>query len=132
MAPYLQGLLSTVLESCATGAVNLDVEARGVALPGGQAVSAGLIANELATNACKHGFTADDARSFTVALCEEGGEYVFTVSNSGRPFPDDVDPYTATTLGLQLVVNLAQQLGGELELTRSPHPVFTIRFPASA
>lgn len=132
MAPYLQGLLSTVLESCATGAVNLDVEARGVALPGGQAVSAGLIANELATNACKHGFTADGERSFTVVLAEESGEYVFTASNSGRPFPDDVDPYSATTLGLQLVVNLAQQLGGELEITRGPRPVFTIRFPASA
>ncbi|MFW6291230.1 MAG: PAS domain S-box protein [Spirochaetota bacterium] len=132
MAPYLQGLLSTVLESCATGAVSLDVEARGVALPGGQAVSVGLIANELATNACKHGFTADAERSFTVVLAVESGEYVFTASNSGRPFPDDVDPYSATTLGLQLVVNLAQQLGGELEVTRGPRPVFTIRFPAPA
>ncbi len=132
MTPYLRGLLSTVLESSSTGGVNLDVDAPGVALPGGQAVSAGLIANELATNACKHGFTGDGDRSFTVALSEESGEYVFTVSNSGRPFPDDVDPYTAATLGLQLVVNLAQQLGGELEVKRRPHPVFTIRFPAPA
>ncbi|MFW5737720.1 MAG: PAS domain S-box protein [Spirochaetota bacterium] len=132
MAPYLQGLLSTVLESCATGAVSLDVEARGVALPGGQAVSVGLIANELATNACKHGFTADAERSFTVVLAVGSGEYVFTASNSGRPFPDDVDPYSVPTLGLRLVVDLAQQLGGGLEVTRGPRPVFTIRFPAPA
>ncbi len=67
-----------------------------------------------------------------VTLTAEGAHYVLTARNSGRPFPDDVDPYSATTLGLQLVVNLAQQLGGELEVTRSPRPVFTICFPVPA
>lgn len=132
MAPYLRGLLLTVFETSSADPVRLDVRAQGVVLSGGQAVSVGLIANELATNACKHGFAEGDDRHFSIELTGGEDEYVLTVSNSGRPFPDDVDPSSATTLGLQLVVNLAQQLRGELELTRRPQPVFTIRFPSPA
>ena len=132
VGPYLHGLLSSVFASSPADGVSLRVEAEGVTLPGRQAVSVGLIANELASNARKHGFIEDGDRSFTIALTAEGAHYVLTARNSGRPFPDDVDPYSATTLGLQLVVNLTQQLGGELELVRRPQPVFTIRFPSHA
>jgi two-component sensor histidine kinase len=37
----------------------------------------------------------------------------------------------ATTLGLQLVATLVQQVRGTVELRRSPAPAFTIRFPVT-
>jgi two-component sensor histidine kinase len=93
-------------------------------------VSIGLLVNEAATNAMKHGFTGDESAEFTVTLNEEpeSDRYELVLSNSGRPFPRDVDIENPDTLGLQLIQALVSQLGGTLELQREPRPVLTVRF----
>lgn len=60
-----------------------------------------------------------------------GEDYILTISNSGRPFPEDVDVENPQGLGLQLVSALVAQLQGTLELQREPQPAFTIHFPVS-
>jgi len=57
---------------------------------------------------------------------------VLTVSNTGREFPQSINLENTTSLGLQLVTALTAQLGGTVELQRTPTPVFTIRFPQEA
>lgn len=96
------------------------------------AVPLGLMINELATNAVKHGFTDNTEARFDVALEKDGsGEaYLLRAANSGRPFPDTIQLDNPDTLGLQLISALVQQLEGTIDLKRKPHPVFTIRFPA--
>ena len=95
------------------------------------AVPVGLIINELATNAVKHGFRDDAAAWFEVTLERDSTaeSYVLRVANSGRPFPDCIHLDNPDTLGLQLITALVQQLQGTVDLSREPHPVFTIRFP---
>jgi len=60
---------------------------------------------------------------------EAANACTLTVSNTGQPFPDDVDPESPKTLGLRPVSRLIRQLEGEIGPVRRPHPVFTIRFP---
>ena len=56
-------------------------------------------------------------------------EYLLTLYDNGRPFPETVDLDNPSSLGLQLISALVGQLNGTIELQRSPHPLFTIRFP---
>ena len=61
---------------------------------------------------------------------DKENEYVLFLSNSGRPFPEDIDLDNPDTLGLRLITALTEQLNGTIELNRAPGPEFTIRFPA--
>jgi PAS domain S-box-containing protein len=95
------------------------------------AIPVGLIINELATNAMKHGFTAEGEAVFSVELTEDKTKnlYILKIFNTGKPFPKDVTLDNPGTLGLQLITALVSQLQGTIELQRSPHPVFSITFP---
>jgi hypothetical protein len=128
---YVAGMLSSVCQYSRSRGVTIENNVPDILLPTQDAVSLGLIVNETATNAVKHGFTGDDEARFTVAMEDDstGENYILTISNTGRPFPEDVDLDNPSGLGLQLVSALVAQLKGTLELQRSPNPVFTIRFP---
>lgn len=126
---YIQELLSTVF-SFAQREVEIENKSKDVTMRTRTAIPVGLIVNEIATNAIKHGFTLEEAR-FTIDLQEDetNNQYILTLSNTGNPFPEDIEIDYPDTLGLQLVSALVEQLEGTLELQREPHPVFTIRFP---
>jgi two-component sensor histidine kinase len=91
----------------------------------------GLIVNEIATNTIKHGIKAEGDTTFTIELTENKMEdqYILTLSNTGKPFPKDINLDNPETLGLRLISTLVEQIGGTIEMQREPHPVFTIRFP---
>lgn len=111
--------------------VKLEIAITGISLPAKIAVPLGLIVNEIATNTIKHGLTEKKEPKFSVSLTQEtaAGEYILTLANNGKPFPENIDLENPHTLGLRLVSALVSQLRGTAELTRSPHPEFTIRFP---
>ncbi|MFP4012262.1 MAG: PAS domain S-box protein, partial [Spirochaetaceae bacterium] len=132
-ADVVRSVISAGGDGGGTGA-EIDIGIDDVVLPTKVATTLGLILNELAMNAVKHGFTPDTDKRFGLRMeTDEGSnEYVLVVSNTGRAFPDNIDIEQPNTLGLQLVTALTDQLGGSLELEHSPHPVFTIRFPIPA
>jgi two-component sensor histidine kinase len=82
-----------------------------------------IVANELVTNAIKHGGrTADGRRRISVELRAptEDGLITLSVWNSGNPVPEDFDPMRQTGLGLQLVRMLTvQQSAGAFAI--QPH-----------
>ncbi len=93
------------------------------------AIPVGLIINEVATNAVKHGFTETDNPVFSITLKKADGQFILYLSNTGKPFPEDIDLDNPETLGLRLISALVKQLDGTMHLVRKPHPVYTIRFP---
>jgi len=128
---YVEHLLETVLSFSETP-VEIENNVDAVEIHTRKAVSLGLIINEIATNAIKYGFRDDGSPSrFTAEMKkdEAAGQYVLKLSNSGEPFPENIDIEHPETLGLQLITVLVDQLQGSLELQRQPQPVFTIRFP---
>jgi two-component sensor histidine kinase len=128
---YLYDLLQTTFYSGGYTNTALDYSVPSVSLPSKAATSLGLIVNELATNAMKHGFQAGDDARFTITLSEiaDDEQYVLEVANTGVAFPPDVELDNAATLGLRLVSALVGQLKGTIELRRTPSAHFTIRFP---
>ena len=154
LVSYFEDLTRSVFSLYSGGAVEVDRSIEVESLPTDLVINFGLILNELATNAMKHGFTGEETPRFTVKLEYAGtgagavagaaagtgtgatggsaagtGECVFTLSNTGRPFPEDVEVESRGTQGLRLVSALVRQMDGSMELQRRPYPVFSIRIP---
>lgn len=95
------------------------------------AVYVGILLNEFASNAIKHGFSPDEEPLFTVrgALDEQAGRYELEVFNSGHPFPEGVSLDSPSSLGLRLVSALVDQLSATIELERVPSARFRLTIP---
>mgnify|MGYP006294768337 CR=1 FL=1 len=129
--PYVQSLLTDVFSFCIHGKVALEVESEVGSLSADTTATLGLILNEIATNAMKHGYEEGVPPSFSVSMEEDTSatDYVMTVSQNGRPLPEDVMLPESGSSGLGLVQMLVSQLKGTMELDREPTPTFRIRFP---
>jgi two-component system, sensor histidine kinase PdtaS len=110
--------------------IALSVNAAEVHMPIGIAVPCGLIVNELISNAFKHGFP--DGRRGEVRIGLDGqddGRATLVVSDDGVGIAKDLDVQDGNTFGLQLVMLLAEQLGGELTIERANPTRFQLQFP---
>ncbi len=94
-----------------------------------QAIPLGLLCNELFTNALKHAFPGGGEGTVRVDLRREDGTAVITVRDNGRGLPPGYVPGEGTTLGVQLVWSLAEQLQGKAEAWNDGGAVFAVRFP---
>jgi two-component sensor histidine kinase len=79
------------------------------------------IANELLTNAIKHGRPGPDGSTrVVVTLSREGQQVMLSVWNSGSPIPPGFEPTTRRTVGLRLVSEIvASHYGGLFTLAPS-------------
>lgn len=131
---YFSEILNSVFSAWPHIEVRIELDIDKITVPSSTAVTLGLITNEIATNALKYGFRPNDGpHNFAAALHEVPAgsrSYIYSLSNSGPPFPAEVDPSTADSLGMQLLTILVDQLHGTLRLQKTPHPVFTVRFPS--
>lgn len=110
--------------------VGVSIQASDVMLPISVAVTCGLIANELVSNALKHGFPRGRVGEITIELESVGEQEArFAVADNGIGLPEGFDLTTATTLGLQLVAELTAQLGGSLAIRPVAPTRFELLFP---
>lgn|GEM_PF-6162542 len=94
-----------------------------------KAIPAGLIVNELVSNAFQHAFPEGRAGHIRIRFSPlEEDLASLKVEDDGIGFPEQFDIRRVTSLGLQLVQNLAEQLNGTLELTHGSHTAIAIRF----
>ncbi len=133
-ATYVKDLCGQLLLSSGPVAVRVKLENRvvGIGLPLEHAVPCGLIVNELVSNALKHGFPSERTGGVTVGLEPAGGQMlVLSVRDNGVGIPSGLDLANTSTLGLQLVSRLANQLGGKLEMEPShgAGATFRVIFP---
>jgi len=128
---YVDDLLSSLFSSFSKRPVKIEANIDEIFIPTKTAMTLGLIVNEIATNAIKHGFTDKEEAVFSVNMKENrgNGQYELTLSNTGKPFPEDVDVESTDTLGLRLINALVAQIDGNIEMQKKPNPIFTIRFP---
>ncbi|MFP4619446.1 MAG: PAS domain S-box protein [Spirochaetaceae bacterium] len=128
---YFHDLLESVFSLSAVEDLEIVNNIEEVDIPTKTAIPLGLVVNEIATNAVKYGFIPGKKAAFTIGMSKDpdNTHYVLTLSNSGNPFPEDVNLERPETLGLQLLTTLVRQIGGTIELKKRPYPEFTIRFP---
>ncbi|MFP4427340.1 MAG: sensor histidine kinase [Spirochaetaceae bacterium] len=131
MGPYVSDLLTDLFSFHPDKNVELTIDIGEITLQTDKATALGLILNEIATNAIKHGFPADETPRFLVRMEEPATSesYLMTISQNGPPIPEDVELTGAGSSGLGLIRALVSQIGGTLELERHPSPTFKIRIP---
>jgi PAS domain S-box-containing protein len=134
LAAYVEELSIQLLRVFGQLAGRVQVERRVAAIDLflEQAVPCGLIINELVTNALKYGFPDEKTGRVLVEVARNEGWIDLAVSDNGAGLPHGFDPAVSSTLGLQLAMNLAGQLGGELEWEKGAEggALFRVRFPA--
>lgn len=119
-ASYLRDLVEHLERSYGdAGRIRIDTELEDVGLPEDASLPAGLVVNELLTNALRHAYP--DGRSGRVlvglARTSEGG-VVIQVDDDGIGLPEWVDAEDPASLGFRIVRALVNQLGATLTIQR--------------
>lgn len=134
LSSYLQQLSQQLFRAqAATGVVALVLDLSPVRVEIDQAIPCGLIVNELLTNSLKHGFVEGRSGEVRVSIRPEGETSVrLEVSDTGVGVPVDFEARLLKSLGMQLITDLARQLGGRLDVGARPGATFTVTFNRTA
>lgn len=151
---YLQKLTADLFRSYTVrkGDVKMRLDIEETFLGMDTAVPLGIIINELISNSLKHAFPPGTKGEIRIKLyrTEENGEnksisnstnnigsessvdksihYSLVVSDNGLGFPENIDFKNTSSLGLQLVNILVEQLEGAIELENGAETTFKILF----
>ncbi len=128
---YLGQLATHVARSHGVESSRVARDLASVRLSIDQAIPCGLIVTELLTNSFKYGLPTSGQGQASLSLRVEGGErIVLEVNDRGPGLPADFEARRSRSLGLQLVSDLARQLGGRLEIESARGATFRVTFPA--
>jgi len=110
-------------------AIKLNTEVGECQLDIGTAVPCGLIISELVLNALKHAFPKNVEGQIDVLFNSgKNRRCTLTVRDTGIGLPEDLNLNSASTLGLQLVRALVEQLEGHIEAVRKKGTQFIVTF----
>ncbi len=111
--------------------INLDVRVVDVSLDLETAVPCGLIINELVSNSLKHAYKGGERCSGTIAILfkREGCRYALEVKDDGAGLPEDFTLTNTSSMGMEIVSILTQQLDGRLCFNSDCGAAFQISFP---
>ncbi|MFZ4624880.1 MAG: PAS domain S-box protein [Rhodoferax sp.] len=136
LGDYLRQLATQAFraQSSQGSGVRLVLELMPVSVVMDQATPCGLLVNELISNSLKHGFPGGRSGEVVLGLqlmpelAGEPGLLRLSVSDTGVGLPQDFDTRCRQSLGMQLVSDLARQLGGTLHIGTGSGSEFAVLF----
>ena len=129
---YLANLISGIADTYKRRDVVFDVDMDPFPLDVNVGIPCGLIMNELVSNCLKHAFPGERKGMIKLGINRNSeGSYVLFVADNGIGFPASLDFRSTTSLGLQLVNVLTNQIKGTIELSNGEGTRFSITFPGS-
>jgi len=133
LARHAALLASNLVHSYAVdeGRISWNVRIEPVALTVDRAIPAGLILNELISNALKHAFPDGRKGSLSIEGRQSGGGVVLEVRDDGVGMPEGADPARPKSLGLEIIAILTRQLKGTFEIERGGGALCRVTFPES-
>lgn len=96
--------------------IELNILAEKVFLDFDSAVPVGLIINELVSNSLKHAFEYMNEGSIEIRFEKNQSNFLFSLKDNGKGLPQDFSTLDCKSLGLKLVMLLAKQLNGQIEI----------------
>jgi PAS domain S-box-containing protein len=126
---YAANLAANLAGSWMRPEIDLSVEGSETFVGVDTAIPCGLILNELITNALKHAFAGRERGSIRVSVHpRENAEVVLGVEDDGIGFPEDREFKTVGSMGMNLVLDLVDQLSGSISLDGTNGTHIVIRF----
>lgn len=133
LADYVTSLARSLLEFYRTGTVSprLEIDIEPCWLDLDTAIPCGLILTELLSNILKHAFPDPSQGEITIMATQPSpNQLCLTVRDNGLGLPCQTSLETLSSLGLQLVRNLTQQINGQVSLQPVPQGTeFQLVFP---
>jgi two-component sensor histidine kinase len=129
---YLHQLITDVFASYRldNDTIALKVQIEKIDLGVDQAITCGLILNELISNALKYAFPGNQTGEISLdAQSNEKNEVILTLGDNGIGIPSEIDIQRTKSMGMQVVKMLVQQLRGSMKLHQSKGTEFVITFP---
>lgn len=109
--------------------IDFDISLDPIRLSIDTAIPCGLIVNELVSNALKYAFTGKDSGILVILVKKhEDGFVRMEIADNGTGFGPGFDLGSVSTLGLQLVQSLVEQIEGSLEVKDDNGVNFIIKF----
>jgi PAS domain S-box-containing protein len=136
LGAYLKDVAVQACRSQGSPAVRLQLDMGSLQVSLDQATPCGLLVNELISNAFKHGFVGGREGVLELSLQPLAGgdqagqaqQWCLHVQDDGVGLPQDFKLARSSSLGLQLVSDLARQIGGVLTIGPLPQAAFELRF----
>jgi two-component sensor histidine kinase len=127
---FLERVVSAVFPSWPDFEVDVTTVGEDPLLSGRRATPIGLIAAEIAMNSAKHCFAPGRENEFRtiVTLKPEADKLILEFTDNGPPLSPDALTEKAST-GTHLMGALVRQIGGELEVRRTPSPTYRLEVP---
>jgi PAS domain S-box-containing protein len=127
-ATYVQHLAKDLVRSYTSNKsfIRVFIDVDELELDLDTAVPCGLIINELVSNALKYAFPNQQGEITLQFWLYDPEYYCLIVKDNGIGVPAHIDPECTTSLGMQLIHGLTEQLGGTLQLDRQGGSQFKI------
>jgi PAS domain S-box-containing protein len=108
--------------------VVLETGREAIVLQVDRAIHAGLIVNELVTNALKHAFPPGTTGEVGIRVRKLNGDVELEVRDTGKGLPGGVEIGHTQSLGLRIVEILSTRLGATVRVDTAHGTRFTLRF----
>lgn len=92
------------------------------------ALPIGLIINEIVSNTMKYAFPNDSTGNIKISLKSQNNGYTLNVMDDGIGLPKNLDINQTETLGMRLILNLVEQLEGNLSINSNKGLEYNIDF----
>jgi hypothetical protein len=114
--------------------VKINKEIENVSVNLNQAITCGLLLNEIISNAMKYAFPADWAGEpeINISLKNKNGIIEIRIGDNGCGIPEGVDKDSSDSLGLTLIYMFPEQLNGSITADTQNGTSYTIRFKGEA
>jgi two-component sensor histidine kinase len=132
MFDYLSELINNLREFYSNTNENIQIIADidQISIPMNKALPLALIINELVTNSFKHAFKKTSKGNIKVKMKSFGNDLKLTVTDNGSGFETDVK--ASTSLGLEIIKDLVDQLNGIGMFKKSDGMHFEMSFPINS
>jgi two-component sensor histidine kinase len=135
IANYVRSLASSIFHAlgAAPREIGMELEIGELQLPVDKAIPCGLILNELISNSLKHAFPPGRSGLLRVQVALMPDERLqMVVADDGVGLPADFSAETCTSVGMQVVCALVEQLDAQLQVLRNGGTQFIVTFALEA
>lgn len=126
---YIDQLAEYLFTSHEHSNVTYSIDSDNVNMSIDSAIPAGIIINELITNSLKHAFPDGRKGSVGIKLREQKNGILLIVEDDGIGFKQDFELNKTSSLGLELVNALSQQLNAKVEVDSKNGTRFSFYIP---
>ncbi len=108
--------------------ISIEVNAADVSMDINQAIPCAILINELLTNSYKHAFKGRESGTIWITLKDNDEQITIIFRDDGVGLPEDFSIEKQSSIGMELIQTLTNQLEGTLEIKTGAEGYFRVSF----